>query len=84
MRFWNGYQVKTLEDRGWAKVCLPIAVVFTPAYKELMSWLEEDQPGRYFAHNVTGPGFATNVTDCDRYYYFEDHQVATLFALKFL
>ena len=76
MKFWNGYQSKTLEERGWAKIRVSLAHLATFGDGEFLAWLEEDRPGRWFEQGT--PDLMS------RDYYFEDHSVATLFALRWV
>jgi len=86
MRFWNGYQVKTLEERGWAQVHVTYKRIKQWDPIEYTTWLAQDRPGRYFENTVVDAGLLhnhnSNEMQLTRVYYFENDETATLFALK--
>lgn len=82
MKFWNGYNVKTLEGRGWSTVQLTSERLARVDLIELDNWLNEDRPGRYFVHLLSVEDWVGGEIVFKRNYYFENDKTATLFALK--
>ena len=84
MRFWNGYNVETLEKRGWAQVHVTYNRIKQWDPIEFTTWLAQDRPGRYFENTVVDAGTLHRFDwmGLTRVYYFENDETATLFALK--